>query len=148
MHTQINRFLLRNRVQYGNRANLPKSTLLTARRERCALTTSPSHSWDKDLDIYFSSDVQRAKNYFVAGLYWKSAFHTAHYSGPWSTTAWPPSSPWKCWYWRVQLQEQTKHWQLVTSFKRQQLPCYSCAWARGSELRVWLCMSEGIHLTL
>lgn len=80
MHTQINRLLLRNRVQYGNMVNLPRSALLTAGRERWALTTSPSHSWDKDLGISFSSDVKRAKNYFVASLYLKPAFCTAHYS--------------------------------------------------------------------
>lgn len=74
MHTQINRLLLRNRVQYGNMVNLPRSALLTAGRERWALTTSPSHSWDKDLGISFSSDVKRAKNYFVASLYLKPDF--------------------------------------------------------------------------
>lgn len=57
MHTQINRLLLRNRVQYGNRANLPRYALLTAGRERWALTTSPLHSCNKDLGIYFSFDA-------------------------------------------------------------------------------------------
>jgi len=73
-HAQINIFLFRNRVQNGNKANLPTSALLRAGRERWALSTSPSRSWDTDLGIHFCFSDQRAKNCFVAGLYLNLAF--------------------------------------------------------------------------